>query len=78
MLVLCNSRYTQPAESRYSPLEGECLGVAWSLKKAKYFVLGCETLVVAVDHKPLLGVLGDKCLEDIENTRLANLKEKTL
>ena len=77
MLVLCNSRYTSPAESRYSPVEGECLAVAWSLKKAKYFVLGCENLVVAVDHKPLLGVLGDKDLEDIENTRLANLKEKT-
>ena len=78
VLVLCNSRYTSPAESRYSPVEGECLGVAWSLKKAKYFVLGCENLVVAVDHKPLLGVLGDKSLDDIDNTRLANLKEKTL
>ena len=77
VLVLCNSRYTSPAESRYSPVEGECLAVAWSLKKAKYFVLGCENLVVAVDHKPLLGVLGDKDLEDIENTRPANLKEKT-
>ena len=40
--------------------------------------MGCESLVVAVDHKPLLGVLGDKCLEDIDNSRLENLKEKTL
>ena len=78
VLVLCCSRYTSPAESRYSPVEGECLGVAWALSKAKYFVLGCENLVVAVDHKPLLGILGDKQLEDIDNTRLENLKEKTL
>ena len=70
VLVLCGSRYTSPAESRYSPVEGECLAVVWSLKKTKYFVLGCENLVVAVDHKPLLGVLGENALEDIENTRL--------
>ena len=41
-------------------------------------MLGCEDLVVAVDHKPLLGILGDKDFDEIENTRLANLKEKTL
>ena len=26
VLVLCSSRYTSPAESRYCPVEGECLG----------------------------------------------------
>ena len=78
VLVFCNSRYTSPAESRYSPVEGECLGVAWALKRAKYFVLGCDKLIIAVDHKPLLGILSDKSLEDIENPRLENLKEKTL
>ena len=45
--VLCCSRYTSPAESRYSPLEGEGLEVVWSLFKAKYFVIGCENLIVA-------------------------------
>ena len=78
LLVFCSSRYTSPAESRYSPIEGECLGVVWALKKAKYFVLGCDNLIIAVDHKPLLGILGEKALEDIENPRLEKLKEKTL
>ena len=32
---------------------------------------------MAVDHKPLLGILNDKSL-DIENPRLLMLKEKTL
>ena len=36
------------------------------------------SLAVAVDHKPLLKVLGDRSLEDIPNARLRNLKEKTL
>ena len=52
--------------------------MAWALDKCKHFVLGCPTLVVAVDHKPLLKLLGDKHLEDIENPRLLNFKEKTL
>ena len=52
--------------------------MVWSLEKAKHFILGCPTLYVAVDHKPLLGLLGDRLLEDIPNPRLQNLKEKTL
>ena len=52
--------------------------MVWSLFKAKYFVIVCENLIVVVDHKPLLGILGDKSLDDIDNTRLENLKEKTL
>ena len=33
---------------------------------------------MGTDHKPLLRVLGDRRLEDIENPRLESLKEKTL
>ena len=77
-LVLAGGRFTKPAESRYSPVEGELLAVADALYKARHFVLGCDKLVVAVDHKPLLGLLNDKSLADIENQRLLMLKEKTL
>ena len=77
-LVFCGSKFTSPAESRYSPVEGECLAVAWSLRKAKYYVAGCENLIVAVDHKPLLGLLNKKGLDQIENNRLCKLKEKTM
>jgi hypothetical protein len=77
-VCLVGSRFTSPAESRYSPVEGECLAVADGLKKTRHFTLGCNRLTVATDHKPLLGVLGDKKLEDIENPRLLKLKEKTL
>ena len=30
-LVYAGSRFTSPAESRYAPIEGECLSAAWSL-----------------------------------------------
>ena len=78
VLVFAGSRFTSGAESRYSPVEGEALAVAWALEKSKHFTLGCPNLWLAVDHQPLLKVLGDRHLEDIPNPRLLNLKEKTL
>ena len=77
-VTFVGSRFCSPAESRYAPIEGESLAVAWSLEKAKYFVLGHPDLIVAVDHQPLLKLLGDRAMEDIPNPRLFNLKEKTL
>ena len=59
-------------------MEGEALAVTDALNKARYFVLGCEDLTNAVDHKPLLKLFGDRLLVDIPNPRLRNLKEKTM
>ena len=77
-VTLVGSRFTSSAESRYAPIEGEALAVADALKKSRHFTLGCANLIIAVDHKPLLKVFGDRSLEDISNPRLVNLKEKTL
>ena len=77
-VTLVGSRFTTSAESRYAPVEGEALAVVHALDKAKYFVQGCQDLILAVDHKPLLKILGDRSLEEIPNTRLRKLKEKTL
>lgn len=77
-ITLVGSRFTTGAESRYAPIEGEALAVVDALKKARHFVLGCTDLIIAVDHKPLLKVFTDRSLHDINNTRLLNLKEKTL
>jgi hypothetical protein len=77
--VTCvGSRFNTPAESRYHPVEGEMLGVAWALNKTRFFTRGHPDLTVVVDHKPLLKILGDKRMSDIENPRIHNLKEKTL
>lgn len=58
-VTLVGSRFTTGAESRYAPIEGEALAVVDALRKACHFVLGCSDLIVAVDHKPLLKILGD-------------------
>jgi len=55
------SRFTHPAESRYVPIEGEALAVADALS------MGCNDLVIAVDHKPLLKIFGEKTLDQISN-----------
>ena len=49
-VTLVGSRFTHAAESRYAAIEGEALAVADALDKARYFVLGCPELIVAVDH----------------------------
>ena len=77
-LVYAGSRFTTPTESRYAPVEGEALAVVYALEKCRIFVLGCPNLLIAVDHKPLVKILGDRAFEDIKNPRLFNLKEKTL
>ena len=73
-IVLVGSRFTH---SRYRAIEGEALAVADALDRTRYFVLGCKDLTVVVDHKPILGILGNRSLEAISNPRLRNLKEKT-
>ena len=72
------SRFTHPAESRHAAIEVEALAVVYGLESARHFVLVCDNLVVATDHKLLLGVLNNRHLGDIKNERLLSLKEKTL
>ena len=75
-ITLVGIRFTRGAESRYAPVEGDAFAVVDALEKARYFVLGCEELIVAVDHKPLLKIFGDRSLDQLSNTRLRNLKRK--
>ena len=77
-LVFAGSRFLLPAEARYASIEGECLAAAWAMDKCRYFLLGCESFLLCTDHKPLLGILSDRDIDDISNPRLQRLKEKTL
>ena len=77
-LIYAGSRFTKDAESRYKPTEGEALAVAWGLEHSRMFTLGCEDLLVSVDHKPLLGIFNDRDLSTIKNPRIQDFKEATL
>ena len=77
-LALCGSRHLTSAEAGYAPVEGEALAVAWCLRKARLFLLGCPNLILVTDHRPLVKLLGDRALNEVANPRLFRLKEKTL
>ena len=50
----------------------------WQILWTKQDSLSWDARTVAVDHRPLLKIFGDRFLNHIFNTRLRNLKEKTL
>jgi hypothetical protein len=75
---LAGSRFLTPAEKNYAPVEGEALAVAWALGQTKFFTMGCNDLLIIVDHKPLVKILGDRRMDEIENPQLFRLKMKTL
>ena len=77
-ITLAGSRFLSSAEERYAAVEGEALAVAWGLENTKYFTQGCDDLVVVTDHKPLTKIFGDRTLDEISNTRLFRLKQRTL
>ena len=77
-IVFAGSRFTTGAESRYAPIEGEALAVTYALEKCRMLVLGCPTLIVTVNHEPLVRLLGNGDLHDIANPRLLRLKEENL
>ena len=77
-IALAGSRFLTPAEQRYAAIEGEALAVAWGLEQTRYFTQGCDNLVVITDHKPLVKIFGDRTLDEITNSRLFRLKQRTL
>ena len=77
-VTLVGSQFLHGAEQRYAPIEGEALAVVWGLEQTRYFTQGCNDLLVVTDHKPLVKILGDRTLDEITNTRLFRLKQRTL
>ena len=77
-ITLAGSRFLSGAETRYAAVEGEALAIAWGLEQTRYFTQGCQDLLVVTDHKPLTKIFGDRTLDEISNTRLFRLKQRTL
>ena len=77
-ITLNGSRFLHKAERNYWPVEGKALAVAWALEDTRFFTLGCNDLHIQTDHRPLVKLFGDRTLDEIDNRRLVNLKEKTM
>ena len=77
-ITLAGSRFLNGAEQRYAAIEGEALAIAWGLEQTKYFTQGCWDLLVVTDHKPWTKIFGDRTLDEISNTSLFRLKQRTV
>ena len=77
-ITLAGSRFLTKSEENYVPVVGEALAVTWALEQTKFFTMGCDNLLLVVDHKPLVRIFGDRRLDEIENDQLYRLKRKTL
>lgn len=77
-ITLAGSRFLSSTEQHYAPIEGEALAITWGLEQTRFFTLGCSNLTIVTDHKPLTKIFGDRTLDEIQNTRLFRLKQRTL
>ena len=72
-IVFMSSRFNNDAQSKYSPIEGECMTLFWAINKCDYYIYGCDKLFVGTDHRPLLAFFrfeDPKPLDHISNKRL--------
>ena len=75
-MVQAGSRFIVPAESRYAMIELECLAAAWAMMKCKSFLEGLPSFEVVLDHRPLIPILNDYTLDQLDNQRLPRLRLK--
>ena len=69
-MVQAGSRFLTPAESRYAVIELELLAVAWAVMKCNTFLHGLQNFQVFTDHSPLVPILNNHRLDEIDNPRL--------
>ena len=72
------SRFCKQAESNYSPTEGEFTALVEGLEKTAYFTLGCESVSVETDHKPLIPIVNGTDLSSVKTPRQHRLRERLL
>ena len=49
-LVFAGSRFTNDAESRYAPFEGEVMALVYGLESTRMYMLGNDKLFIGLDH----------------------------
>lgn len=77
---MCRSRSTSTAEANYAAVEGELLALSWALEINEDFTMQNPKLVIRTDHKPLMELIMNTSLADLQkkNKRLARFKQRML
>ena len=73
----CGSRVITPTEKNYSMIELEALASAWAMNKCRLFLLGLPFFILETDHRPLVSIMNDRRLDELDSDRLRRIKSKT-
>ena len=76
-VVCIGSRFLTKSEGNYAAIEGELLGVLFALEKTRLWTVGDKQLYIFTDHKPLVGLLMNKNIDDISTSKLQRMVERT-
>ena len=76
--IQTGSRFLTDTESRYAVIELEMLGVVWAIMKCRYFLDGLPHFQIITDHNPLIPILNNHRLDEIENPRLQRLRARIM
>lgn len=77
-LIQAGSRFLSDPDSRYAIIELELQAVAWAITKCNIFLAGPPHFTVVTDHHPLIPILNNHRLDEIQNPRLQRLKTKIM
>ena len=77
-LIQGSSHFLTDTESRYATIELEMLAVCWAVIKCNLFLAGLQHFSVITDHNPLIAIINNRCLDEIENPHLQRLKTKLM
>ncbi len=73
-IVACGSRATNAAESRYAPVELECLAAQYAVEQLEFFLKGSpKPFLLITDHRPLEGIFR-RPIGEIPNPRLQRIR----
>ncbi len=75
-LIEAGSRQLSPVEQSYGMTSLELAAVKWAVEKCKPYLLGLTFFEIVTDHQALVSMLNTKTLDEIENPRQQNMKEK--
>jgi len=72
-LIQAGCRFLFDTESRYAIIELELLAVCWAILKCHVFLAGLQHFQVFTDRNPLIPILNNHRLDEIENPCLQRL-----
>ncbi|TRY78582.1 hypothetical protein TCAL_11229 [Tigriopus californicus] len=75
-LIEANSRWLSDAEKNYGMTTLEMMGAYWATKKLDGFLRGLPHFTIVTDHQAIVPMMNSKTLDEIENPRQREIKER--